>query len=446
MHDGSYPTRCCIDVDVSAPATKSNGARREPHYNNLTRRKFAQHKLRQRFRLLVRRTSSRASMMLLAPISDWKPMYPSQLQASRRGFTLVELLVVIAIIGVLVGLLLPAVQSAREAARRTECKNHIKQIMLSMHNHEAALKAFPSGGNVPWPVLENYLTGPGGSPFGPDRQGMSWTYQLLPYLEGNAILGIKTISALEDVTAPFFYCPSKRGPTRSAYESLREPPTGKFPYLLDYAAAVPFRSRAQTPEIAGFEPNPYFQLQGIDTRGCLAESNFWGGKNAQAAQTGSIGPWTNPEQDFAGYWGVVVRSEYHDQGARGGSDVANSNTYERISFPQIVDGSSNTFVIGEKRLDPSKYDVGDWHDDAGWTSGWDPDVMRSTACTFGPDEVDDIVHRAPAFRFGAAHASGMNTGFADASVRTINYDVEQEIFNRLAHRSDEEDLGSWGTN
>ena len=174
----------------------------------------------------------------------------SHYQTDRRAFTLVELLVVIAIIGVLVALLLPAVQAAREAARRTQCKNHIKQIMLSMHNHEAALKAFPSGGNVPWPVLENYLTGSGGAPFGPDKQGMSWTYQLLPYLEGGAIHGIKTIFELEDVTAPFFYCPSKRGPTRSILESLREPPTGKFPYLLDYAAAVPFRSRAQTPEVA----------------------------------------------------------------------------------------------------------------------------------------------------------------------------------------------------
>jgi prepilin-type N-terminal cleavage/methylation domain-containing protein len=65
--------------------------------------------------------------------------------ARKRGFTLVELLVAIATIGVLVALLLPAVQAAREAARRTPCKNNLKQIALALHNYEQSFKVFPPG-------------------------------------------------------------------------------------------------------------------------------------------------------------------------------------------------------------------------------------------------------------------------------------------------------------
>ncbi len=85
----------------------------------------------------------------------------------RNGFTLVELLVVIAIIGILVGLLLPAVQAAREAARRMHCSNNLKQIGLAMHNYESAFKRFPSGN----------LAGPSFS------VGLSAHARLLPYME-----------------------------------------------------------------------------------------------------------------------------------------------------------------------------------------------------------------------------------------------------------------------
>ena len=94
---------------------------------------------------------------------------PSRFQP--RGFTLVELLVVIAIIGILVGLLLPAVQAAREAARRIQCTNNLKQLGLAIHNYHDTFRKFP--GNV-------------GTPEGSTQRGASWLTMILPQIEQNA--------------------------------------------------------------------------------------------------------------------------------------------------------------------------------------------------------------------------------------------------------------------
>ena len=148
----------------------------------------------------------------------------------RAGFTLVELLVVIAIIGVLVALLLPAVQAAREAARRTKCTNNLKQWTLAMHNHLDVKKKFPasSSGNVPgsqgwppqlWPYIEEQ------SLFeGYDFGGSYWA---APNALSVSDPGrFKTISATH---IPAYSCPSDRGPAYYAWDSGG---TGTAPFIV----------------------------------------------------------------------------------------------------------------------------------------------------------------------------------------------------------------------
>ncbi len=362
----------------------------------------------------------------------------SSFSQQRAGFTLVELLVVIAIIGVLVALLLPAVQAAREAARRSSCANNVKQIMLSMHNHESARSAFPSGGVVPWPNLEDYLNGPGGSPYGPKKQGLGWAFQILPYLEGGNVYNIKTQAELDNANNPMFNCPSRRGPTRWAGTI---PETNGSPYLMDYAAAVPFRSGEQY-GIPNNVANPFFNFNPSfgDTTGCSSKT-FWGAFSNGPTHEDTMSTVDSLGPTYYGFWGVIVRSDLCVNCPSDGETMV-TGFYEKISFAQITDGSSNTLVIGEKRLQPSLYDVGDWHDDRGWSGGWDFDGLRSTVCQIGPDEDDGS--ELAAYRFGSAHSAIMNSGFADGSVRPISYEIDLELFNTLGHRTDGRvvDMGS----
>ena len=128
-----------------------------------------------------------------------------------RAFTLVELLVVIAIIGTLVGLLLPAVQSAREAARRCSCLNNTTQLGLALHNHEFHTGHFPAGVINPDGPIRNEAVG----------QHLSWTVQLLPYMEQNSLFRMfdqqagayaEVNDTLRRSNIEVLRCPSSPGP------------------------------------------------------------------------------------------------------------------------------------------------------------------------------------------------------------------------------------------
>jgi prepilin-type N-terminal cleavage/methylation domain-containing protein len=147
---------------------------------------------------------------------------------TKSGFTLVELLVVIAIIGILVALLLPAVQAAREAARRMQCTNHVKQIGLAIHNHHDTFKVFPTGGTIPWggPTFNA-----SGQPHGADQQGSGWAYQILPFMEQDNTYELPTKAQIEITYIGEYQCPSRRTQARQAQR-----------VLMDYASATPAAS------------------------------------------------------------------------------------------------------------------------------------------------------------------------------------------------------------
>ena len=141
-----------------------------------------------------------------------------QFKRSVRGFTLVELLVVIAIIGILVALLLPAIQAARETARRVQCKDNMKNIGLACLNHADTLKIFPTGGAGWDNYIEDFVypdyPDPSGKPLPADKMGIGWGFQLLPFLEEGALHNINRSQQLREAVVPIYVCPSRRGVTR----------------------------------------------------------------------------------------------------------------------------------------------------------------------------------------------------------------------------------------
>jgi len=361
----------------------------------------------------------------------------------RRAFTLVELLVVIAIIGILVALLLPAIQAAREAARRTQCKNQLKQIGLAIQNHVDTFKVFPTGGSGFHPDIENYVSG--GKPFGPDKQGLGWGYQILPYLEEGAIQGITTQSDIEVAVVAIYVCPSRRSPTIGAGAS-----GGEQAFLIDYAAAHPctFECAPGSPGCAS--PARYDPRDAVPITFTGYATNlwsFWGGKDPIGEGAGASA------KDYQVYDGVIVRSPWKLTGkdASGRPTGQFVKVPRPIRFAQITDGTSHTFLLGEKYLRSDLYGGGGKSDDQGWADGWDPDAVRSTCFEpyqdgdstgfqFQPlnGNMDIFGSDQDVYYFGSAHTGGFNGIFADGSIHTLSYDIDPLVFNALATRAGDE--------
>jgi prepilin-type N-terminal cleavage/methylation domain-containing protein len=361
-------------------------------------------------------------------------------QTVPRGFTLVELLVVIAIIGVLVALLLPAVQAAREAARRAQCQNHVKQIGLAVQNHVDALGVFPTGGDGYFPDLARFVTG--GRPNGPDKQGLSWGYQILPYLEQNAIRNLVDTPSIKKTIVPGFNCPSRRAPTQQTAVDLT---LGDTVILSDYAAAHPCTDICPLgTNGAKFTPTSWSSMTTSIYKTVLNQHYFCGG-----AQSGLA---TSPPDRFVSD-GLVVRTPWR-VARKGMPDEYPQGKWPLTKPGKVIDGLSNTLLVSEKWVRADLYTGGTYSDDRGWSDGWDPDTMRST-CLPPLSDSDQICNsptgkeycgpKGPGvtqdfdtWQFGSAHPTGIISVFGDGSVHSISFDVDVVLFNRLGARNDEQ--------
>jgi prepilin-type N-terminal cleavage/methylation domain-containing protein/prepilin-type processing-associated H-X9-DG protein len=221
----------------------------------------------------------------------------------RIGFTLVELLVVIAIIGILVGLLLPAVQAAREAARRMQCGNNLKQIGLALHNYESAFKRFSA-----------MQTGSGTINSGAQRYAMSGHYALLPFLEQQP---------LYDQFLVADWAPWDNGGNTAPRNVCNR----RVPYL-------------ECPSSSGLaEPTDPNRTRGLSNYG------FCAGDNYAAAQT------------FIG--GIEERGNAAEAAKK--LPINNRGIFGRGNFPrigEISDGTSNTLAVVEYRRPNSVQSIG----------------------------------------------------------------------------------------
>ena len=171
------------------------------------------------------------------------------MKPALRGFTLIELLVVIAIIGVLVALLLPAVQAAREAARRMQCSNNLKQMGLALHTYESALGSFPSG-EISTLVDPSWTIPAGNCNAAPPERGPGWSLFALmaPYIEQAALHNALNFSlaipdpsnlTVRETRVSLFVCPSDSGPATVSMYDCGSPPVASNTPLVVLSGLAP---------------------------------------------------------------------------------------------------------------------------------------------------------------------------------------------------------------
>jgi prepilin-type N-terminal cleavage/methylation domain-containing protein/prepilin-type processing-associated H-X9-DG protein len=337
----------------------------------------------------------------------------------RRAFTLVELLVVIAIIGVLVALLLPAVQAAREAARRSSCSNNLKQYGLGCHNYADVNGQLPPAGKADFSPIRHYWADPvdRGQHF-----GLSWQARLLPFMEQSALYNQLWADGRDPAGNGFFVSEQKL-------------PNGKFvrETVIPYA-----RCPSDQSDVV---PNGWFQ------------TSYSGSLGSQ--KTGSADGNCNQWQGFAE---PLAWNPDHGNDHRG---EYISGVFSRLGFgarfAQIGDGLSNTIVAGEILYECHDHREGFW-----WFNGMGNahastvvPINNMTTCYSGNSTADTgkagVTHPACVAKsnwnfswgFRSRHPGGAQFLLGDGSVRFIPQNINHTTYQRLGGRNDGLSVGNF---
>ena len=330
---------------------------------------------------------------------------------TRHGFTLVELLVVIAIIGILIALLLPAVQAAREAARRSQCINHLKQMGLGCLNHHDTHGHFPTNGwGWDWIGLPER---------GFDkRQPGGWVYNILPYIEQQTVhdmarLSISFAGGASPQVTNQEYSPEKK---RALARMIQTPiPVHGCPSRRSH---IPYPHLEEAPRLVGNENRPTSVVR--TDYAINYGSTIGGGQYDNVPTSLALGddpayawpPWLkeDPPQGIA-----FMRSE--------------------IAMRHVADGTSNTYLIFEKYVRPEDYKTGkDGGDNENMYCGHNNDNGRYIHVSLVPTQ--DRPGLRSSAHIGSAHASAWNVVFCDGSVHSLSYSIDSEMHWRLGTRAD----------
>jgi prepilin-type N-terminal cleavage/methylation domain-containing protein len=321
----------------------------------------------------------------------------------RQAFTLVELLVVIAIIGLLVGLLLPAVQSAREAARAMQCKNNLHQIGLGVEMFHSAMKCYPPARYEPRPGDPQALACGG--------KETTWLVRIMPFIEA------QSIEQRWDYSVPYSkHQEETRSKTLSVY-------------------CCPSRRTADEAKGLG-------QVIGAGTRwitlpcGCkyavTSDEEVMGAVGDYGANHGDLSPGASGLPTDFNYGGngtgliISSRANCNEQIPR--------NWHDRIAQRHATDGLSNTFLVGEMHVPIGK--LGQSPQDAFIFNG---DSVFNMSRLGGPTmpiatnlrgEGSDLV------RFGSWHVGMCHFALADGSVRAVSSSMDTETLGKLCNRAD----------